>query len=98
VAIGTECPAVFPWLGSVLSSDLETAFKRGHLNLNRFLIVLKLFYIDSENHRILRVHRASVRYSLDQTLPSLALAIEAKEAYNFTVDVNPLNGGYQAVS
>jgi hypothetical protein len=97
VPVGFECPAIFPWLGSVLSSDLETTFKGRDLNLNRFLIALKLFYIDSENHRILRVHRTSVRYSLDQTLPSLALAIEAKEADSFTVDVNPLNGGHQAV-
>ena len=40
VSIGSECPAVFTWLGSVLSSDLETTFKRGHLNLNSFLIAL----------------------------------------------------------
>ncbi len=38
-----------------------------------------------------------MRYSLDQTLPCLALAIETKVADNFTVDVNPLNGSHQAV-
>ena len=97
VAISFECPAVFSWLRSVLSSDLEATLKGGYLNLNRFFIPLKLFYIDSEHHRILRVQRTSVRYSLDQTLPCLALAIETKEADNFTVDVNPLNCGHQAV-
>jgi len=40
VPVGFECPAVFPWLGSVLSSYLETTFKGGNLNLNRFLIAL----------------------------------------------------------
>ena len=56
VPVRFECPAIFPWLRSILGSDVETTFKWGYLYLNRLLIALKLFYIDSENHGILRVH------------------------------------------
>ena len=56
VPVRFECPAIFPWLRSVLGSDVETTFKWGDLYLNSFLIALKLFYIDSENQRILGVH------------------------------------------
>ena len=56
VPVRFECPAIFPWLRSILGSDVETTFKWGDLYLNSFLIALKLFYIDSENQRILGVH------------------------------------------